>query len=259
MNRIDKKFDELKKAGKKALITYISAGDPSIEKSEEFVYALEEGGADIIELGIPFSDPLADGPVIQEAGLRSIAGGFSFEKLKVLVERIRKNSQIPLVVMVYYSSIICYGAEKFVKLLVDIDVDGVIIPDLPYEEYDDIKPYIDKTDLYMIPLVAVTSGDRVGMLVKEAKGFVYCVSSLGVTGRSSSFDDRIDGFLAEVKKNTDTPVCIGFGISKKEDCDRFNKIGDGCIVGSALIRVINSSGGSVEAVRDFAKSLAEAK
>ncbi len=255
MNRIDRKFEELKKTGKKALITYISAGDPTIEKSEEFVYALEEGGADIIELGVPFSDPLADGPVIQEAGLRSISGGFSFDRLACLVNRIRKNSDIPLVVMVYFSSIICYGTEKFVELMSEIDVDGVIIPDLPFEEYDEILPYIEKTNLYMIPLVAVTSGDRVPMIVKNAKGFVYCVSTLGVTGGSSGFDARIDNFIKEVKSHTDTPVCIGFGISKKADCDRFNKSGDGCIVGSALIRVIASSGGDAAAVRDFAKSL----
>ncbi|MCD8089868.1 MAG: tryptophan synthase subunit alpha [Clostridiales bacterium] len=255
MNRIDKKFKELKEQGKKALITYISAGDPTIEKSEKFIYALEEGGADIIELGIPFSDPLADGPVIQEAGLRSIGGGFNFGKLEELVGNIRKNSQIPLVVMVYYSSIICYGTKEFVDLMVKIDVDGVIIPDLPYEEYDEVKPYIDKTDLCMIPLVAVTSGDRVPMLVKEAKGFVYCVSTLGVTGGQSNFDKRIDDFLAEVKKYSPVPVCIGFGISKKADCDRFNKIGDGCIVGSAVIREINKSGGDEKAVKAFAESL----
>ncbi len=255
MNRIDKKFAELKALNKKALIMYISAGDPDIKKSEEFVYALEKGGTDIIELGIPFSDPLADGPVIQEAGLRSISGGFNFEKLGILVKSIRKTSEIPLVVMVYYSSIICYGTEKFVSLMEEIGIDGVIIPDLPYEEYDEVKPYIDKTDIYMIPLVAVTSGDRVPMLVKDAKGFVYCVSSLGVTGGNSNFDARIDGFLSEVKKNTDTPVCVGFGISKKADCDRFNRICDGCIVGSALIRTINSSGGDPKAVEDFARSL----
>ncbi len=255
MNRIDKKFKELKSKGKKALIAYISAGDPSIEKSEEFVYALEEGGADIIELGVPFSDPLADGPVIQEAGLRSISGGFNFNKLAILTKNIRKNSDIPLVVMVYFSSIICYGTEKFVDLMTEIDVDGVIIPDLPYEEYDEVLPYLEKTDIHMIPLVAVTSGERVPTLVKNAKGFVYCVSTLGVTGGSSGFDSRIDDFIKTVKANTDTPVCIGFGISKKEDCDRFNKSGDGCIVGSAIIRVINSSGGNAEAVKDFVKSL----
>ncbi len=255
MNRIDKKFQELKEQGKKALITYISAGDPTIEKSEQFIYALEEGGADIIELGIPFSDPLADGPVIQEAGLRSIAEGFNFGKLEQLVNNIRKNSQIPLVVMVYFSSIMCYGTKEFVDLMVKIDVDGVIIPDLPYEEYDEVKPYIDKTDLCMIPLVAVTSGERVPMLVEDAKGFVYCVSTLGVTGGNSNFDERIDAFLAEVKKYSPVPVCIGFGISKKADCDRFNKIGDGCIVGSAVIREINKSGGDPAAVKAFAESL----
>lgn len=255
MNRIDKVFGELKSKGEKALITYISAGDPDIKSSEKFVYALEEAGVHIIELGVPFSDPLADGPVIQEAGLRSIEGGFNIDKLAELVLNIRKNSQIPLVVMVYFSSILCYGTEKFINLMEETGVDGVIIPDLPYEEYDEVKPYIDKTGLYMIPLVSVTSGDRVPMLVKDAKGFVYCVSTLGVTGGASGFDARIDNFIKEVKSHTDTPVCIGFGISKKTDCDRFNRSGDGCIVGSALIRVIHSTGGDIGAIKNFVKSL----
>ena len=153
MNRIDERFKKLKEENKKALIPYICCGDPSVEDSEKLVYALEEAGADIIELGIPYSDPLADGPVIQAAGLRAFAGGFRLEDTFKIVKNVRKNSQIPLVIMVYYSSIIGFGKEKFVELCVDADVDGLIVPDLPYEEYDELKPLLDKTNVYMIPLV----------------------------------------------------------------------------------------------------------
>lgn len=255
MNRIDERFKKLKEENKKALIPYICCGDPSVEDSEKLVYALEEAGADIIELGIPYSDPLADGPVIQAAGLRAFAGGFRLEDTFKIVKNVRKNSQIPLVIMVYYSSIIGFGKEKFVELCVDADVDGLIVPDLPYEEYDELKPLLDKTNVYMIPLVALTSEDRIPMLVKESKGFVYCVSSLGVTGVRKEFDTRIDSFVAKVKEATDTPACIGFGISTKDDVERFDKIADGCIVGSAIVRKIFDSKMNLDEIKAFVSSL----
>ena len=255
MNRIDERFKKLKEENKKALIPYICCGDPSVEDSEKLVYALEEAGADIIELGIPYSDPLADGPVIQAAGLRAFAGGFRLEDTFKIVKNVRKNSQIPLVIMVYYSSIIGFGKEKFVELCVDADVDGLIVPDLPYEEYDELKPLLDETNVYMIPLVALTSEDRIPMLVKESKGFVYCVSSLGVTGVRKEFDTRIDSFVAKVKEATDTPACIGFGISAKADVERFDKIADGCIVGSAIVRKIFDSKMNLDEIKAFVSSL----
>ena len=255
MNRIDERFKKLKEENKKALIPYICCGDPSVEDSEKLVYALEEAGADIIELGIPYSDPLADGPVIQAAGLRAFAGGFRLEDTFKIVKNVRKNSQIPLVIMVYYSSIIGFGKEKFVELCVDADIDGLIVPDLPYEEYDELKPLLDETNVYMIPLVALTSEDRIPMLVKESKGFVYCVSSLGVTGVRKEFDTRIDSFVAKVKEATDPPACIGFGISTKADVERFDKIADGCIVGSAIVRKIFDSKMNIDEIKAFVSSL----
>ena len=255
MNRIDERFKKLKEENKKALIPYICCGDPSVEDSEKLVYALEEAGADIIELGIPYSDPLADGPVIQAAGLRAFAGGFRLEDTFKIVKNVRKNSQIPLVIMVYYSSIIGFGKENFVELCVDADVDGLIVPDLPYEEYDELKPLLDKTNVYMIPLVALTSEDRIPMLVKESKGFVYCVSSLGVTGVRKEFDTRIDSFVAKVKEATDTPACIGFDISTKADVERFDKIAEGCIVGSAIVRKIFDSKMNIDEIKAFVSSL----
>lgn len=255
MNRIDEKFKQLRQDNKKALISYICSGDPDIAATENIVYSLEEAGTDIIELGIPYSDPLADGPIIQEAGLRSLNGGFKIAKLFDCVKKIRGKSQIPLVVMVYYSTILGYGKEKFIYNCVESEIDGIIIPDLPYEEYGEIKPLIDKTDLCMIPLVAVTSQQRIPMLVKNAKGFIYCVSSLGVTGERSSFHSKVNEFLEEVKRNTNVPIAVGFGISKKEDVERFNKYADGVIVGSAIVRKINESKGNLEDIKDFVKAL----
>lgn len=255
MNRIDKKFQSLKAEGKKALIPYICSGDPSVEMTEKLVYALEEAGADIIELGIPFSDPLADGPVIQAAGLRAFAGGYRLADTFKIAENVRKNSEIPIVIMVYYSSIIGYGKERFLDGCVNADIDGLIIPDLPYEEYDEFKPLLEGTGIYIITLVGLTSGDRIPMLVKEAKGFVYCVSSMGVTGVRTEFDTRVESFVMEVKKHTDTPACIGFGISSKEDIDRFETYADGCIIGSAIVRKIFESNGDLEKVKDFVKGL----
>jgi tryptophan synthase alpha chain len=239
MNRIDKKFAELKNENKKALIPYICAGDPSLEMTEKLIPMLERAGADIVELGVPFSDPLADGPVIQAASLRSLGAGFKLDKFFATVVNIRKSSELPLVCMVYYSTIFGYGAEKFVQKCVESGIDGLIVPDLPYEEYDEFKPIVDKTDLALIPLVAITSGDRIEMITKVGKGFVYCVSSLGVTGERNSFDTRVDDFLKAVKAVSDIPVCVGFGISKREDVARFEQITDGAIVGSAIVRKIH--------------------
>ncbi len=255
MNRIDKRFNEIKAEGRKALIPYICSGDPSVENTERLVYALEEAGADIIELGIPFSDPLADGPVIQAAGLRAFKGGYRIDDTFRIIENVRKRSHIPLCIMVYYSSILGYGRERFLENCIRADIDGLIIPDLPYEEYDEFKPLVDKTSIYMIPLVGLTSGDRIPTLVKDAKGFVYCVSSMGVTGERKEFDSRVEGFVKEVKKNTDTPACIGFGISCKADVDKFDEFADGCIIGSAIIRKIAETDCDIEKVKAFVSGL----
>ena len=255
MNRIDEKFTQLKAEGKKALIPYICSGDPDCGSTERLVYALEEAGADIIELGVPFSDPLADGPVIQAASVRSLSGGFKIRYVFDIVRNVRQKSDIPLAIMIYYSSILGYGKEKFVKECIASGVDGLIIPDLPYEEYDEMLPVLEGTGLYMIPLIALTSNDRIPMLVENAKGFIYCVSSLGVTGERKEFDSRVDSFVARVKECTDTPACIGFGISTKKDTERFGKVADGCIVGSAIIRRIYETGADLEKVKEFVKGL----
>lgn len=257
MNRIEERFKKLKEENKKAFIPYICAGDPGLDKTEEIVYALEEAGADVIELGIPFSDPLADGPVIQAASIRSLEAGFKINKFFELVKKIREKSEAAIVAMVYYSTIFGFGKEEFIRLCSESGIDGLIIPDLPYEEYDEVDYLISETDLCLIPLIAITSRERIPMLVKNAKGFIYCVSSLGVTGERSSFDKKVDDFIAEVKKNTDVPACVGFGISKREDVERFEKIADGVIVGSAIVRKIFDSSCDLDKVKAFVKELSE--
>lgn len=255
MNRIEERFNKLKSENKKAFIPYICAGDPSIDESEKLVYALEEAGADVIEMGIPFSDPLADGPVIQAASLRALNAGFKIRKFFELVKKIRQNSNVALVAMVYYSTIYGFGKEEFISLCGECGVDGIIIPDLPYEEYNEVESLITKADLCLIPLIAITSRDRIPMLVKKARGFIYCVSSLGVTGERKSFDKKVDDFIAEVKNNTDVPACVGFGISKREDVERFDNVADGVIVGSAIVRNIFENNCDTDKIKAFVSSL----
>ncbi|MCT4598013.1 MAG: tryptophan synthase subunit alpha [Vallitalea sp.] len=255
MNRITKKFQELQSLNKKAFIGYLTAGDPDISKTEEFVYALEEGGADIIELGIPFSDPLADGPVIQAAGQRALNAGVTVDKILKLVKDIRENTNIPLLFLVYYNTIIIYGKEKFINRCEEIGIDGLIIPDLPYEERDELEVIMDYEKLCLIPLVAPTSKDRINKIIKGCNGFVYCVSSLGVTGEKSSFYKNIDDYLKEVKKNSHLPIAVGFGISNKDDIIKLQKNVDGFIVGSAIVREINMSGGDKIALTEYIKTL----
>lgn len=255
MNRIDEKFKNLKEANKKALIPYITIGTPSIEKTKDIVIAIEKAGADIIELGIPYSDPLADGPVIEESSLWSLNHGFKLSKAFECVKNIRKQSQIPIVFMVYYNTIFGYGREEFIKQCIDCDIDGMIIPDLPLEEYDEIEAYLDGTNIELISLVAITSKDRITKISNKAKGFIYCISSLGVTGIRSKFNDDVIDFLQDVKTKTNLPTCVGFGISKKEDIEKFDKYVDGCVVGSALVKRILETDGDINEVEQFIKGL----
>ena len=252
MSRIGKKFEEL--AGKTAFIGYITAGDPSIEKTKDLVLALEKGGCDIVELGIPYSDPVADGPVIQLAAQRALDNGTTIEKIFDVVKDIRKVSQIPLVFLVYYNSIYASGIEKFVRSCVEIGVDGLIIPDLPLEERDEILPFLNK-DIDLIPLVAPNSGDRVEKILENGGGFVYCISSFGVTGTREEFDSSISEYLNEVKKVSELPLAIGFGISTRKDVEIFETLANGVIVGSALVKVVAETDGDAKALEDKVKEL----
>lgn len=216
MNRIDKKFEVLKGEGRKALITFITAGDPDIETTYDIVLALEEAGSDIIELGIPYSDPLADGPTIQASSQRALNKGVKIPDIMKIVEKIRLKSDIPLVYLVYYNSIFKYGIQKFLKESKDVGIDGLIIPDLPIEERKDILEEADKYGIYLIPLVAPTSKERIKLITENGKGFVYCVSITGVTGAREDIETDIEEYMKTVSQYTNMPKAIGFGISTPE-------------------------------------------
>lgn len=249
MNRISKKMNQLKSENKTALITYITAGDPSISVTEDLIYAIEAGGSHIIEIGIPHSDPIADGPVIQNAVQRSLKTGIKTRDIFECIKRVRKNSEIPIAFLVYYNMVHAYGVQKFLKDCARVGVDGLIIPDLPLEERDEVTLYLIDDQVVLIPLVAPTSKSRIEKVTKGGKGFVYCVSSMGVTGQKNSFHKDVDLFLSQVKEVTDLPIAIGFGVSNKEDFKRFKEKVDGVIIGSALIKKINQCNSNLKEVR----------
>lgn len=253
MNRIDKKFNELKKINKKALITFITAGDPNLQTTQELVIAMESAGADIIELGIPYSDPLADGITIQASSARALKAGAKIINIMSTVKKLREETQVPLIYLNYYNSVIKYGLEKFIKQCNESGIDGLIIPDLPVEERADIIKVCDKYRVYLIPLVAPTSKERIKSITKDGKGFVYCVSISGVTGTRNKINTNIKEYMLEVSKYTDMPKALGFGISSAEMVHQFKPYCDAIIVGSAIIKKIEQSKTPNEAVQNVKK------
>lgn len=253
MSRIEKKFKELN--GKTAFISYITAGDPHLSKTKELVLALEKGGSDIIELGIPYSDPIADGPVIQRAAQKALDNGATVDKIFEVVVDIRKSTDIPLVFLVYFNSIYARGVKKFIDDCLEIGVDGLIIPDLSVEERDEILPFIKNKDIDLIPLIAPNSYDRIPKILENGSGFVYCISSFGVTGTREEFDSTIASYLDNVKKHTPLPIAIGFGISRREDVKIFEKLADGVIVGSELVKTIYETEGNTKTLEEKVKYL----
>lgn len=252
MNRIEARMAKLKSEKKKALITYITAGLPSMEKTIELIKAQEEAGVDVVELGIPFSDPVADGPIIQDASYRSILNGTNIKMVFAAMEELRKESQVPVVFMMYYNTILHYGVKEFVEKCIAVGVDGLIVPDLPYEEQDEIGQYLDGQDNFiLIQLVSPVSKQRVPMILENARGFVYCVSQMGVTGKGADFHRNIREYLSEVKAVSKIPVMMGFGISSVEDVKPFCDIIDGAIVGSALIRLMGEQDYNVDVAKEF--------
>ena len=222
----------------KAFIPFVTCGDPSLEITEQLVYAMEEAGADLIELGIPFSDPTAEGPVIQAANVRALSGGVTTDKIFEMVEKIRKNLSIPMVFMTYANVVFSYDAEKFISTCRDVGIDGLILPDLPFEEKEEFEPICKKYGVDLISLIAPTSADRIAMIAKEAQGFIYIVSSLGVTGTRSEITTDIASLVSVIRENTDTPCAVGFGISTPEQAAKMASVSDGAIVGSAIIKII---------------------
>ncbi|WP_211745003.1 tryptophan synthase subunit alpha [Paenibacillus sp. Marseille-Q4541] len=242
LNLMDETFQSLQAKGKKALIPFLTVGDPDLDTSIEIIRELEKAGADVIELGVPYSDPLADGPVIQRASERALKQHITIRTCMETAKRARAAGvKLPFVLFTYYNPVLQTGLDTFFDLLVDHDISGMIIPDLPIEESAQIREYADRANIHLIPLVAPTSKTRIENIVSNARGFVYCVSSLGVTGERASFHQEIDEFIASVKSYTNLPVAIGFGISSREQVERFSKICDGVVVGSAIVREIENT------------------
>jgi tryptophan synthase alpha chain len=239
MNLIDQTFQALKQEGKSALIPFITVGDPDIESSVAIIKELEQAGADMIELGVPYSDPLADGPVIQRASERALK-----HNIKIIdcieAARLARNQDVslPFILFTYYNPVYQLGLERFFSLLEKNDISGVIIPDLPMEEDQDVRRMARERNIHLLPLVAPTSKERISKIAQNADGFVYCVSSLGVTGVRAQFHEGINEFLQIVKQATSLPIAIGFGISSSEQVRDFSKICDGVVVGSAIVRKI---------------------
>ena len=243
----------------KAFIPFITCGDPDTETTYRTVLAAVENGADLIELGIPFSDPTAEGPVIQGANIRALAGGITTEKVFDLVRKIRKDVTIPLVFMTYANVVFSYSSDRFIKTCSEIGIDGLIIPDIPYEEKEEFEPYCEKYDVDLISMVAPTSEERVAMIAKEAKGFIYIVSSMGVTGMRSSISGGLTDVVSKIREVTDVPCAIGFGISNPSQASEMAKIADGVIVGSAIVKILEEKGTEApSAIGAFVKEMKDA-
>ena len=254
MSKIQKAFE-----GKKAFIPFITCGDPNLETTEQLVYAMERAGASLIELGIPFSDPTAEGPVIQGANLRALSGGVTTDKIFDLVVKIRKNTAIPLVFMTYANVVFSYGTERFIKRAAEIGMDGLILPDVPFEEKEEFAPPFREQGMDLISLIAPTSHERIAMIAKEAEGFVYCVSSLGVTGMRNVITTDVGAMVKLVKEASDIPAAIGFGISKPEQAANMAEKSDGVIVGSAIVKLVEKYGKEAPShVAEFVKSMKDA-
>lgn len=237
MSRIKKAFEN-----GKAFIPFITCGDPDLETTEFLVKAAVNNGADLVELGIPFSDPTAEGPVIQGANLRALNGGVTTDKIFDLVRKLRLDVTVPMVFMTYANVVFSYGAEQFIATCKEVGIDGLILPDLPFEEKEEFLPLCRQYDVDLISLIAPTSENRIAMIAKEAEGFIYIVSSLGVTGTRSEISTDLQSIVDVIRENTDTPCAIGFGISTPEQAKKMSQIADGVIVGSAIIKIIEKYG-----------------
>ena len=251
MSNIKKTFDH-----GKAFIPFVTAGDPDLDTTQQLILAMAEAGADLIEIGIPFSDPVAEGIVIQKADERALASGTTTDKIFDLVKQVRKSTDVPLALMTYLNPIFVYGSDKFMRNCEKAGIDAVIVPDLPFEEKDELLPACEKYNIDLISLIAPTSNERIANIAKEAQGFVYCVSSLGVTGVRSEITTDIGEMVSLVKSAKNIPCAIGFGISTPEQANTMAQHADGVIVGSAIVRMVEDHGkNSVEIVRKYVKEM----
>ncbi len=254
MSNLRKAFDH-----GKAFVAFITCGDPDLETTAKAVRAMAEAGADLIELGIPFSDPTAEGPVIQSANVRALSAGTTTDKIFDMVKELRNDVKIPMVFMTYANVVFSYGTERFAKRCAQVGMDGVILPDVPYEEKEEFAPIFEAQGLELVSLIAPTSADRIAMIAKEAKGFIYVVSSLGVTGVRSEITTDIGALTEQIRAVTDVPCAVGFGISTPEQAVKMAKVSDGAIVGSAIVRLMEKYGrDAVPHVAEYVKSMKDA-
>ncbi len=243
----------------KAFIPFITAGDPDLATTEKLLVEMSRSGADIIEIGIPFSDPIAEGVVIQEADLRSLEAGTTTDKIFDMVKRVRSEIKCELAVMTYMNPIFVYGTDKFMAKCSECGISAVIVPDTPFEEKGELAPYCDKYGVELVSLIAPTSHDRIKMIAKNSQGFVYCVSSMGVTGVRSEITTDISEMVSLVRSVCDTPCAVGFGISTPEQAKSMAQYADGVIVGSAIVKIVAQYGREcIKPVCDYVKSMKEA-
>jgi len=254
MSNIKKAFES-----GKAFIPFITCGDPDLSTTKAAVIAAVENGADLIELGIPFSDPTAEGPVIQNANLRALSNGITTDRIFSLVKELREEVKIPFVFMTYSNVVFSYGARRFISSCKDIGIDGLILPDLPFEEKGEFLPITSEYGIDLISLIAPTSENRISMIAKEAEGFIYVVSSLGVTGVRSEITTDLPSIIKVIRENTSFPCAIGFGISTPEQAKKMADISDGAIVGSAIIKLLEKYGTDApEYIGEYVKKMKDA-
>ncbi|MBO8128683.1 MAG: tryptophan synthase subunit alpha [Peptococcaceae bacterium] len=258
MNRISERFDTLRSQGETALITYLTAGDPTLADTPDLVLAMEEGGADLIELGVPFSDPMADGPVIQAASQRALKAGANVRAILDIVYRLRTRTEIPIILMSYFNPLLQYGLRAFTGDAARAGVDGVIVPDLPLEESGILRELADANGIALIPLVAPTSPpDRIGAIAREARGFIYCVTVKGITGPRAEMPANLQYLTSMVRRSTDLPVALGFGVSGPRQAAQLRDLADGVVVGSALVKFVAEKG--MENIKQFITFVKELK
>lgn len=235
MNKLEEVFKN-----KKAFIPFVVADDPNFDATVKNILTLADNGADIIELGIPFSDPVADGPIIQAADLRAFDAGVNTEVVFDIVKKVRESTDIPIIFLTYTNIVYKFGYEKFCQKCYDLNISGLVIPDLPLEEQSDLEKVADEYDISLIQLIAPTSGERIAKIAAHAKGFIYMVSSMGVTGKREDFSNELGSTIEEIRKVTDVPIAIGFGIHSAQQAKALSEIADGIIIGSAVVEIIDA-------------------
>ena len=254
MSKISEAFKDTK-----AFIPFITGGDPSLEITEQLLYAMEEAGADIIEIGIPFSDPIAEGPVIQAANERALAAGCTTDRLFETVKKAREKVQVPMVFLTYLNPIFTYGKERFMERCRECGIQGVIVPDMPFEEKGELREVCREYGVEIISLIAPTSHERITAIAKEAEGYIYCVSSLGVTGMRKEISTDIKGMVEKVRQVTKVPCAVGFGISTPEQAQQMAAVSDGVIVGSRIVKIVEEYGReAVPYVKEYVKDMKKA-